>query len=96
MVASEGAPTQRDLGQIPCSDDQPLNLIGKIHKDLSTFPGLRVLVDEVGQILRVVNILKVLSDRRFDGDAFDIRRLEPSLAQEHCREFGPWFRARAW
>ena len=62
MIAVVCSPAQRQFGQVACTHNDAIKLIGLVHKDLSALSGLGILVGDIVELRILTDVLKVLSD----------------------------------
>lgn len=67
MIAVEGAPAERRLGEVSGADDESARLSGDVHEDLGAFARLGVFVGEVVLGGGVLDVAQVLLERGVDG-----------------------------
>ena len=83
MVAVVGGPSERQLRQITCADDQPVFRIGQIHQYLRAFACLRVFVNYVVIAFLVPDVVKVALDcESFGADGITVH---PRPDERHIR-----------
>ena len=81
VVGIVGAPSEGQFGEVACADDEAVALVGYIHENLGTLPGLGVFVGAVVDFRVVADVGKVEVHRVFDIDdktavTKDIERIE--------------------
>ena len=59
MIPVIGGPSESQLGKIPCSNDQAAALIGQIHQDLCSLPGLRVFIRDIMRVAVLPDVAEV-------------------------------------
>ncbi|MNI34320.1 hypothetical protein D3C73_883090 [compost metagenome] len=73
MVTVIGTPSEGKLRQIAGADHNAAILVGQIHQDLRSFPGLNVLIGQIVNILVMADILEMLQ-----AGGLDVHYLERS------------------
>ena len=75
VIAVIGSPAQRQFGKIPGTDDNPTQLVGKVHQNLGAFPGLGIFIGDIVKFDGVADIVKV------SGTGRDYRNLMEAGAE---------------
>lgn len=75
MVAAEGAPAERNLGEVAGAEHESPFGVGNIEQDLGALSGLGVFVGRVVDVGVMADVLKML------GDAFGNRNFPESRAK---------------